>query len=216
MSGHCCNHEARFDGVSKAYRRVLWLVIVINGGMFLIEMLAGSLADSRALQADALDFLGDTATYGLSLLVIGQAAVWRARAALIKGSTLALMGLVVLGMTLYQVLILGTPSALAMGGVGMLALAANVVSALLLYRFRDGEANVRSVWLCSRNDAIGNLAVIAAAGAVWWTQTAWPDLLVAAAMAGLFLHSAGSIIRQALRELGAAERRPEHRPARQI
>lgn len=216
MSAHCCNDEAGFDGASKAYRRILWLVIAINGGMFGVEILAGAVTGSRALQADALDFLGDTATYALSLFVIGRAVTWRARAALVKGLSLGLMGLVVLGMTLYQMLIPGTPSALAMSGVGVLALAANVVSALLLFRFRDGDANVHSVWLCSRNDAIGNLAVIAAAGAVWWTQSAWPDLLVAAALAGLFLHSAGSIIRQALRELDGATRRRERRSARQV
>lgn len=202
MSG-CCSHDAKFDGASKRYRRALWAVIVINGVMFQVEMTAGIAADSQALLADALDFFGDTLTYGLSLFVIGHSLNWRARAALFKGLSLAAMGLWVLGSTVYQVLILETPVAVIMSGIGMLALAANMASVLILYRFRDGDANVRSVWLCSRNDAIGNLAVIGAAGAVWFTASAWPDLLVAGIMASLFLRSAYLIIRQALQELRA-------------
>lgn len=202
MSG-CCSHDAKFDGASKRYRRALWAVIVINGVMFQVEMTAGIAANSQALLADALDFFGDTLTYGLSLFVIGHSLNWRARAALFKGLSLAAMGLWVLGSTVYQVLILETPVAVIMSGIGMLALAANMASVLILYRFRDGDANVRSVWLCSRNDAIGNLAVIGAAGAVWFTASAWPDLLVAGIMASLFLRSAYLIIRQALQELRA-------------
>ena len=198
-----CSHNACFDGASTSYRRALWAVIAINAAMFCVEVMAGISASSQALLADALDFLGDTLTYGLSLLVIGYALSWRARAALFKGISLALMGLWVLGSTLYQTFILATPVATIMGGIGVLALLANVVSVLILYRFRDGDANVRSVWLCSRNDAIGNLAVIAAAGVVWLTASAWPDLIVALAMAGLFLHSSSLIIRQALAELRA-------------
>lgn len=200
MSG-CCSHDAKFDGASQRYRRALWAVIVINGVMFQVEMTAGIAANSQALLADALDFFGDTLTYGLSLFVIGHSLTWRARAALFKGLSLAAMGLWVLGSTFYQVLILETPVAVIMTGIGILALAANMASVLILYRFRDGDANVRSVWLCSRNDAIGNLAVIGAAGAVWFTASAWPDLLVAGVMASLFLRSAYLIIRQALQEL---------------
>lgn len=178
------------------------MVIAINGAMFIVEMSAGAFAGSKALQADALDFLGDTATYAISLYVIGMSLRVRATAALVKGGSLAAMGLWVFGSTAYQVLILGVPSATVMGGIGLLALMANLVSVLLLMRFKDGDANVRSVWLCSRNDAIGNVAVILAAGGVWLTGTAWPDLIVAAIMAGLFLWSAVQIIRQA-----SAERR---------
>lgn len=202
MSG-CCDHQPKFDGASSAYKRVLWIVIAINATMFIVEITAGALSGSMALQADALDFLGDTATYAISLLVIGKALQWRARAALFKGISLALMGSWILFSTLYQVLILGVPQALVMGTVGVLALIANVASALLLFRFRDGDANVNSVWLCSRNDAIGNVAVIAAAGAVWFSASAWPDLMVAALMASLFLYSAIKIMRQALAELRA-------------
>lgn len=200
MAAGCCTNQPRFDGLSAAYRRALWLVIAINGGMFLTEAAAGSLARSQALQADALDFLADTLTYGISLLVIGLPLRVRATAALAKGLSLAAMGLWVLGSTLHRVLVLGLPDAEIMGGVGLAALAANVASVLILMRYREGDANVRSVWLCSRNDAIGNLAVIAAAGGVALTGTAWPDLAVAALMAGLFLWSAARILRQAIDE----------------
>lgn len=189
-----------FDGLDPRYKRVLWTVIAINGVMFLTEMVAGRLAGSQALQADALDFLGDTVTYGLSLAVIGASLRVRASAALFKGLSLSVMGLWVFGSTLYQTLVLGLPSAELMGGIGLLALAANLASVLLLMRYKDGDANVRSVWLCSRNDAIGNGAVMLAALGVWGTATAWPDLLVAALMAGLFLNSSIQILRQAFAE----------------
>jgi Co/Zn/Cd efflux system component len=179
---------------------VLWTVIGINGAMFLAEMIAGRLAGSQALQADALDFLGDTITYGLSLAVIGASLRTRATAALFKGLSLSLMGLWVFGSTIYRALILGVPSADTMGVVGFLALAANLASVGLLLPYKDGDANVLSVWLCSRNDAIGNVAVMAAAVGVWGTATAWPDLIVAAIMAGIFLTSAVQILRQAWSE----------------
>ncbi|MCR9218883.1 MAG: cation transporter [Alphaproteobacteria bacterium] len=200
MSAGCRHHAPKFDGLSDGFRRALWLVIAINATMFVVEAAAGALAGSKALQADALDFLGDTLTYAMSLAVIGMALKVRATAALIKGASLAVMGLWVLATTAYQVLILGVPDARVMGVVGFLALAANVASVLVLMRYRDGDSNVRSVWLCSRNDAIGNVAVIGAAAAVALTGTAWPDLIVAALMAGLFLWSALQIIRQALEE----------------
>jgi Co/Zn/Cd efflux system component len=163
---------------------VLWTVILINAVMFVTEIVAGHLARSQALQADALDFLGDTVTYGLSLAVIGASLRTRATAALFKGVSLSVMGAWVLGSTVYHVLVLGLPRAEIMGVIGLLALAANVTSVLLLMRYKDGDANVRSVWLCSRNDAIGNIVVTGAAGAVWLTASAWPDLIVAALMAG--------------------------------
>jgi Co/Zn/Cd efflux system component len=204
MSGCGCGDGAKFDGLSTAYKRALWAVITINATMFLVEMGAGLLSRSQALKADALDFLGDTATYGISLFVIGMPLVWRSRAALLKGLSLGAMGLWVLGSTAHQLLVLGLPRAEVMGAIGFLALAANLTSVLLLLRYRDGDANVRSVWLCSRNDAIGNLAVVLAAGGVWATTTAWPDLIVAGVMASLFLYSAIGIVRQALGELGLA------------
>jgi len=199
MAGCGCASQ-RFDGMSAAFRRALWIVIAINATMFVVEMTAGAVARSEALKADALDFLGDTLTYGISLFVIGMSLKARATAALFKGVSLGAMGLFVFGSTAYNVLVLGVPLAPVMGAVGVLALLANVASVLVLMRYRDGDANVRSVWLCSRNDAIGNVAVVAAAVAVWSTGSAWPDLLVAAALASLFLWSAVQIIRQALAE----------------
>ena len=203
MAG-CCDHEVRFDGVSAAYRRVLWAVIAINAVMFVVELGAGFAAGSMALKADSLDFLGDTATYALSLAVIGMPLRRRAQAALFKGLSLAAMGLWVAGATLWEVFVLGVPAAGVMGGIGLLAFAANLASVLLLLRYRDGDANVRSVWLCSRNDAIGNLAVVLAASGVWATGTGWPDLIVAGIMSALFLWSATQIVRQSLAELAQA------------
>lgn len=200
MAGNCCNHHPKFDGTSPAFRRALWLVIAINATMFCVEMIAGALAHSQALKADALDFLGDTLTYGISLFVIGMSLQVRATAALIKGISLAVMGVWVFGSTVYHIVVLGIPIAPVMGVVGFLALAANIASVFILMRYRDGDANVRSVWLCSRNDALGNLAVMMAAVGVVVTGTAWPDLVVAGLMAALFLWSSIQIIRQALQE----------------
>ena len=205
MSVIGCDCEPKFDGLSAHYRRALWIVIIINASMFAIELVAGAFAGSKALQADALDFLGDSATYGLSLYVIGMSVKARANAALIKGISLGAMGAWVLGTTIYQVFILGMPKAEVMGAVGLLALMANLSSVLLLMRYKDGDANVRSVWLCSRNDAIGNIAVMIAAGAVWFAKTPWPDLIVAMFIAGMFFLSAIQIIRQALQERDAPE-----------
>mgnify|MGYP000055672702 CR=1 FL=1 len=199
-----CNHDTAFDGMSRSYRRALYWVLALNAGMFVIEMGAGAWSGSRALQADALDFLADSFTYALSLWVIGRPLAWRARAALVKGLSLLLIGAWVLVTAMLDVLGEHSPEAHVMGLVGLMALTANVVSALILLRWRDGDANVRSVWLCSRNDAIGNVAVLVAAALVWWLGSGWPDLVVALFMASLFLHSAGLILRQALRELRSA------------
>lgn len=200
MGACCAKTQAPFDGMSKSYRRRLWLVIGLNAVMFLIEMAAGQAAGSKALQADALDFFGDAVTYGISLAVIGASLKTRALAALAKGVSLLLMGLWVAGSTLHQVFVLGVPQAAVMGSIGFLALAVNLASVALLVRYKDGDANVRSVWLCSRNDAIGNVAVMIAAMGVWGTATAWPDLAVAGLMATLFLSSAVQILAQGLRE----------------
>ena len=200
MGQHCCETKD-FDGATRGYRHALVAVIVINAAMFVVEILGGALAGSQALKADALDFLGDSLTYGLSLWVIGRSMRTRASAALLKGLSLALMGIWVLGSTIWQVWVLGVPSASIMGFIGVLALAANLASVLILLRYRDGDANVRSVWLCSRNDAIGNVAVIGAAALVAVTASPWPDLVVASLMAGLFLKSSVTIIRQSLTEL---------------
>jgi len=200
MSASCCGSGASFEGLSTDYKRRLWAVIAINAVMFAVEMVAGHLAGSRALQADALDFLGDTLTYGMSMAVIGASLRVRASAALIKGFSLLAVGLWVFGSTIYTVFVLGVPQAQVMGAIGFLALAANMASVLLLVKYKDGDANVRSVWLCSRNDAIGNVAVMLAALGVWGTQTGWPDVIVAALMAGLFTWSAVQILAQGLSE----------------
>jgi Co/Zn/Cd efflux system component len=195
-----CAGKVTFDGLSRDYKARLWAVIAINASMFAVEMGGGVMAGSEALQADALDFLGDTLTYGMSLAVIGLSLHVRATAALIKGAMLALMGAWVLGATVWHAFVLGTPRAEVMGGIGLLALAANMASVLILINYKYGDANVRSVWLCSRNDAIGNVAVMLAALGVWSTATGWPDVIVAAILASLFLNSANKILRQALAE----------------
>ena len=201
MAGCGCESNLKFDGVSRQYKTVLWVVIAINAVMFLVEMGASFTAKSMALRADALDFLGDSLTYSITLLAIGHSLHWRASAAMFKGLTLAAMGVWVLVSTLHRVFILGIPNELVMSSVAIIAFSANVFSVILLQKYRNGDANVRSVWLCSRNDAIGNLAVLMAAGVVYVTQSQWPDLIVAFLMAALFLHSATLIIRQALAEL---------------
>lgn len=205
MAGCGCDSNLKFDGASPRYRAILWIVIAINAFMFVFEIGASIAADSMALRADALDFLGDSLTYGLTLLAIGHSLRWRASAAMFKGITLLVMGLWVLASTTWQILVLGLPDETIMGSVGLLAFTANAASVLLLLRYRDGDSNVRSVWLCSRNDAIGNLAVILAAVAVYYTQSPWPDLVVAFMMAILFLYSAFLIIRQARNELQSQE-----------
>ena len=205
MSAACHHHAPAFDGMSDGYRRRLIAVIAINAVMFVVEMTAGQLSGSQALQADALDFFADSITYGASLAVIGMALSTRSLVALAKGASLAVMGLWVFGSTIYRVFVVGVPEAEIMGVIGFLALAANVASVLILMRHKDGDANVRSVWLCSRNDAIGNVAVMIAALGVWGTATAWPDLAVAAIMAGLFLTSSVKILRQAWQEYRSGE-----------
>ncbi|WP_072391585.1 cation transporter [Hyphomicrobium sp. CS1GBMeth3] len=209
VSCGCCGTPT-FDGMDPAYIRVLWAVIALNASMFVVEMAAGQMAGSQALQADALDFLGDTLTYGISVAVIGRTLALRSAAALAKGISLLLMGVFVFGSTIYHVLILGLPRAEVMGAIGFLALAANLASVVLLMRYKDGDANVRSVWLCSRNDAVGNVAVMLAAVGVWATASAWPDLIVAGIMAALFVNSATQILLQAWREWRT--RGPNRRP----
>ncbi|WP_448658233.1 cation transporter [Sphingomonas sp. CJ99] len=187
--------------ISPAWRRALWIALGVNAAMFVAEMTAGVAGGSRALQADALDFLGDAANYAISLAVAGMALAWRACAALLKGATLAVLGVYVLAATLWSVWHGQTPNAEVMGVVGVVALVANAAVAMILYRFRTGDANMRSVWICSRNDAIGNVAVVLAAAGVFGTGTSWPDLIVAAIMAVLGISGGIQIIRQALGEL---------------
>lgn len=190
--------------VTPAYRRALWIVVGLNVGYGLVEFVGGLISGSQALKADSLDFLGDGLITFLGLLAVGWSLTWRARSALIQGVFLALLGLGVLVTTAYRVVVLHQPEAELMGLFGAVALVVNVAAAAVLLPHRTGDANVRAVWLFSRNDAVGNLAVVIAAGLVWWTGTPWPDLAVAVVVAGLFLQSAWSIIRDARRDLRAA------------
>lgn len=186
---------------SAAYRRALWIVVLLNVGYGVVEMIGGFLSGSQALKADALDFLGDGLITFLGLLAIGWSLAWRARAALLQGVFLGLLGLGVLANTGYRVLAQQQPEAGIMGGLGFLALVVNVAAAAVLIPHRAGDANVRAVWLFSRNDAIGNAAVILAAALVAWTGTPWPDLVVAVLIALLFLHSSWAIVRDARNDL---------------
>lgn len=186
-----------------AYRRALWIVVILNVGYGVLEMIGGFISGSQAVKADALDFIGDGAITFLGLLAIGWSLAWRARSALIQGIFLGLLGLGVLGTTIVRVFEQTTPDAGLMGLLGMIALVVNAISVLPLLRFRKGDANMRAVWLFSRNDAIGNAAVVVAAGLVAWLGSAWPDLIVAFGIAGLFLHSSWAIIRDARADLKA-------------
>lgn len=185
------------------WRRVLWFALIANGGMFLFEMVAGAAADSRALQADALDFLGDAANYAISLGVSGMALAWRARTALIKGVTIMAFAVGVMVWAIMGALAGTQPDPVAMTSVGALALVTNIAVALLLYRYRTGDANMRSVWVCSRNDAINNLLVIGAGLVVLWTGSGVADLVVAFIMALLGLQGGWQVIRQARAELAS-------------
>jgi Co/Zn/Cd efflux system component len=201
MGGHCCDPDGGRQGYDRQYRRVLWAVLGINAVMFMVEVVAGLLAGSASLQADALDFLGDTANYGISLSVAGQGIVIRARAALAKGSTMGLFGLWVLISAFLHVIGGTVPAAETMGAVGVAALAANAASFALLWAYRGGDSNMRSVWLCSRNDVLGNLAVLLAALGVFRTGSGWPDVSVAVIMGSLALQGAFVVVRHALTEL---------------
>jgi Co/Zn/Cd efflux system component len=202
MSASCCCTPAPDPHRGNAdYRRVLWIVLVINAVMFVVEIGAGLAAGSASLQADALDFLGDAGNYIISLAVLGMALRYRAMAALAKGLTMGALGLWVVGTVVWHAVMGTVPEPLTMGVVGVAALAANAACAVLLYAYRGGDANMQSVWICSRNDVLGNLAVLLAALGVFGTGTGWPDLIVAAIMASLALQGAIVVIRQAGVEL---------------
>ena len=204
MSDACCHHVHPAPHQNPRYRRVLWVALLVNGAMFGVEIAGGLSAGSVALLADAVDFFGDAANYGLSLAVLGMALAWRARAAALKALSMGAFGLFVLGRAAWSASQGIVPEPATMGAIGALALLANVAVAALLYAWRDGDANMRSVWLCSRNDAIGNLAVMAAALGVFGTGRAWPDLIVAVVMATLALGAAKTVLRQAKAELSLA------------
>lgn len=187
--------------IQPRYRKALWVALVINAVMFAVEIVGGLQSGSVSLLADAVDFAGDAANYGISLAVLAMGLVWRARAALLKGLSMSAFGLFVVGQAGWNAFAGQPPEPYTMGAIGLLALLANGLVALMLYAFRDGDANMRSVWLCSRNDAIGNVAVMLAAAGVFGTGHGWPDLVVATIMAGLALSSGRAILRQASGEL---------------
>jgi Co/Zn/Cd efflux system component len=203
MGANCCNaaSSCTTTHLSKRYRKILWLALVVNLSMFAVEIIAGIHADSVSLLADSLDFLGDAANYGISLLVLGMSLTLRARASLFKALCMLVFGVGVLIAAIWHLLSGQVPDAPTMGLVGSLALLANVGVAGLLYAYREGDSNMRSVWLCSRNDALGNIAVLFAALGVFGTGSAWPDLLVASLMAGLAVTSSYQVMSHARQEL---------------
>lgn len=213
MSAHC-NHDHHDHGApghsngapagaDPRYRRILWIALLVNAAMFVLELGAGLRSGSASLLADAIDFLGDAANYGLSLWVLAMALTWRARAALVKGASMLAFGVFVIGRVAWGAWQGIPPEPFTMGSVGLLALAANLGVAALLYAYREGDANMRGVWLCTRNDALGNLAVMGAALGVLGTGTVWPDLVVAAIMACLAISGGWSVIRHARQELAS-------------
>jgi Co/Zn/Cd efflux system component len=207
MSADCCTNIDDPHRGSESYRRVLWAVLAINAAMFAVEVVAGLAAGSASLQADALDFLGDAGNYAISLFVVGMTLRYRAMAAFIKGTTMGVFGVWVLGVTAWHVWHETVPSAVTMGAVGLAALIANAASFGLLWAYRGGDANMRSAWVCTRNDVLGNLAVLLAALGVFGTGTGWPDVIVASIMAGLALQGAWIVLQQSLQELRIA---PSH------
>lgn len=206
MSAHCCAAPdcSAPPPVDPRWRRALWIALVLNAAMFVVELAASWSAGSVSLLADSIDFFGDAGNYAISLAVAGMTLAVRAKAALFKAACMGGFGVFVLGKALWNLQAGVLPAPLAMGVVGFLALAVNAGVALLLYRFRTGDANMRSVWICSRNDALGNVAVMLAALGVFGTGQAWPDLLVAGIMGVLALSGAWSVLRQARAELRPA------------
>lgn len=213
MGASCCHHDDPghhhghhhgghdHDHGAGSPRVVLWIALVLNAAMFVVEIGAGLAAGSTSLLADSVDFLGDAVNYALALAVLSMALVWRARVALLKGIAMGLFGLWVAAMVVRHLIAGTVPEPFTMGVVGFAALVVNVLVALLLYRFRTGDSNLRAVWICSRNDALSNLAVLLAASGVFATGTAWPDLAVAAFMAGLALWGSAQVLRHAWSEL---------------
>jgi Co/Zn/Cd efflux system component len=197
----CCDHDCSASQTDHRYRRILWVALAVNLAMFGIEIAASIIAGSVSLRADALDFLGDAANYAVALAVVGLALHWRARAALLKGAVMGLFALWVAASTVHHAIAATVPHGEIMSGVGLLALAANLGVAALLYRYRAADSQALSVWLCTRNDCIANIAVIAAGAGVWFSGTPWPDIAVAAIIACLGLSSAARVIRQARLEL---------------
>lgn len=201
MSSRCCNSGCSNPAVNPRFRKALWVALAINLVMFVVEIISGLRSGSVSLLADAIDFAGDAANYGITLVVLSMGLVWRSRAAMVKGLSMLAFGVFVLGRAGWAIHAGVVPEPLTMGVIGALALVANVAVALMLYAYREGDSNMRSVWLCSRNDALGNIAVMVAAAGVFGTGSGWPDFVVALIMAGLALSAGFSVVRQARQEL---------------
>jgi Co/Zn/Cd efflux system component len=197
MSAGCCQHNPE----PETSRLILWVALAVNAAMFVVEIVAGVVAGSVSLHADALDFLGDSFNYAISLAVLGLALTWRARAAMLKGITMGALGLWVLYEVVWQITVGRVPEPFVMGAVGTAGLLANAGVAVMLYRFRSAESNLRSAWICSRNDVLGNLAVLLAALGVFGTGTLWPDAIVATVMASLAIQGSWTVLRQSASEL---------------
>jgi cation diffusion facilitator family transporter len=205
----CCEDKTHeLDALRARHARTLRMVLAVNAAMFLVEVVAGLLARSTAVLADSLDMFGDATVYGLSLYALSRGVRWRARAALAKGALMGVFGVAVIGQALVRSFQSGVPEAGTMGVIGVLALTMNGLCFLLLYRHRSDDLNMRSTWLCSRNDVLANVGVLAASGAVALLNAGWPDLLVGLVIALLFLHSAVSVARAALRDLAAISNEP--------
>jgi Co/Zn/Cd efflux system component len=202
----CCSGGCSTDKppIDSRYRRILWIALLVNAGMFGIEIFGGWRSGSVSLLADAVDFFGDAANYAVSLFVLGMAQIWRSRTALIKGYTMGAYGIFILAMAGWNLASGTVPEAATMGKIGFLALAANVSVAVLLFAYRNGDSNMRSVWLCTRNDAIGNVAVMLAALGVLGTGAGWPDIVVAVVMGILGLSAARTVTAQASKEIREA------------
>jgi Co/Zn/Cd efflux system component len=202
MSQHCCAHNPA-PAQDPRYRRILWIALVLNAAMFFVELAGSAFSGSTSLAADAVDFAGDASNYGLSLAAIAAGGLWSSRAALVKGAAMAAYGIGIYIYVAWTIVEGGAPEPITMGVIGSLALAVNLGVAALLYAYRNGDANMRSVWLCTRNDAISNLAVLGAALGVFGTGTLWPDVAVALLMGSLGLWSAQEVVRRASGELRA-------------
>lgn len=209
----CPSDQIDEQGSNPIFRRVLWIALISNLAMFVVELVASRMGDSISLQADALDFFGDAANYGISLFVAGMALSIRARASLFKSATMAVFGAWVVGSAVYRAIVGSSPEPMTMGVIALLALLVNVGVAALLYKFRNGDSNRQSIWLCSRNDAIGNIAVMLAAGGVLASGSRWPDLLVATVIAALNISAAVRVIRLARVELNSSQEECELSPS---
>ncbi len=214
MSAHCHDHHASPGASDPRYRKILWLALVLNAAMFFVELGAGFKSGSVSLLADAIDFFGDAANYAVTLAVLSSSLAWRAWAAVLKGLSMFGFGLFVLGRGSWSAMQGVIPEPATMGAIGLLALIVNVFVTTLLYAYREGDANMRSVWLCSRNDAIGNIAIMLAALAVLGTHTAWPDLAVALVMGLLAISSGWSVLMHARREIRSLANAPRLRGAK--